>query len=162
MTFHKKQKVLSKNDVLQKILKYCTWRERSMHEVHTKLKQYALKANDIEEIISFISDEGFVNDERFSKIYAGSKFRLSKWGKNKIKAGLFAKGVSGTLAENAINEEIEKEEYYLCLKELYQKKQAEVALKEGLSAIDIKNRVFRYLLGKGYEMELIYEVEKEL
>jgi len=37
-----------------------------------------------EKIINKLVDDDYINEERFARNYAGSKFRIKKWGKNRI------------------------------------------------------------------------------
>ncbi|MFN6944845.1 MAG: regulatory protein RecX [Cytophagaceae bacterium] len=157
MIFPKKRKVLSKNEIFIKLLRYCSYQERSTHEVRVKLKFYNLKPNEIEEIVDKLTDENFINDSRFSKIYAGSKFRLKKWGILKIKYGLKAKGIDDKTIDQAIKEEIEPTEYMDSLSKLFEKKFQELQ-SGGHTEHDLRTRLFRYLIGKGFESELISQV----
>ena len=55
----------------QKIFRYCAYQERSHKEVKTKLYGYGLYASQVDEIISQLITDGFLNEERFAKAFAG-------------------------------------------------------------------------------------------
>ena len=59
-----------------------------------KLKTIGLDTDDREEVISILINQGFLNEERYTKIYCSSKFNQNKWGKNKIIQNLKQKGIS--------------------------------------------------------------------
>src|SRR5882757_6205956 len=67
-----------------KIQKYCAYQERSHQEVKHKLHTYGLTVDEADEIISSLITDNFLNEERFAKAFAGGKFRIKKWGRNKI------------------------------------------------------------------------------
>src|SRR6266487_2138747 len=81
-------------EALHKIFRYCAYQERSHREVKTKLFEYGLPSAKVDEIISYLITEGFLNEERYAKAFAGGKFRIMKWGKLKIQRELESSGVS--------------------------------------------------------------------
>ena len=93
-----------------KAASFCAYRERTQQEVRDKLYSYGLHSDEVEEVIALLITENFISEERFSKAYAGGKFRINHWGRNKIKAGLQLKGISARCQEYALLE-IDEEEY---------------------------------------------------
>jgi hypothetical protein len=81
----KSKKRLTPTEALTKIQRYCAYQERSHKEVKTKLFEYGLYANQVDDLISQLITDGFLNEQRFAKAYAGGKFRMKKWGRLKIK-----------------------------------------------------------------------------
>ena len=71
-----------------KIKQYCAYQERCHAEVRDKLYSFGLNKIEVEEIISELITENYLNEERFAIHYAGGKFRMKQWGKNKIKQSL--------------------------------------------------------------------------
>lgn len=162
MTFPKKQKVRSKNEVFILLLKYCAYRERSFYETKVKLSEYKLNTNEVNEILDKLVKENFINDQRFAEVFAGSKFRLKKWGILKIKSELLLKGIDKGTIEIAISSEIDQDEYEDVLNGLALKKMEELEKEERLGTLELKSKVFRYLMSKGYESDLITDVLKKL
>lgn len=70
-----KEKTYSFKEIYLKASSFCAYQERTQNEVRDKL--YGLGANKdaIEEIISDLIVEKFINEERFAKAFAGGKFR---------------------------------------------------------------------------------------
>src|SRR5579871_6478535 len=81
-------------DALSKIYRYCAYQERSHREVKNKLFEYGLYSNQVDEIVSRLITEGFLNEERFAKAFAGGKFRMLKWGRIKIEQELEREGLT--------------------------------------------------------------------
>ncbi|TAH03079.1 MAG: RecX family transcriptional regulator, partial [Sphingobacteriales bacterium] len=77
-------KTLTKEQALQKLRQYCAYQERCHQEVKDKLYSYGLHQQQVEESISQLIEEDYLNEERFAKQYAGGKFRMKQWGKVKI------------------------------------------------------------------------------
>src|SRR3954468_25072028 len=97
------------NNELNKIRKYCAYQERSQQEVRDKLYALGLHRREVEQIISQLVTENYLNEERFAIAYAGGKFRMKQWGRNKIKAALQQKKVSDYCIRKALNEINEKD-----------------------------------------------------
>ncbi len=143
---------------LEKAKAFCAYQERSQEEVRKKLNGFGLEPEVVEHHIASLITEGFLNEERFSRSYARGKFRIRKWGKNKILSGLRVHKVSPYCIKAALSE-IDEDEYRETLKTL-------IAAKLGKAGKEIsiatKGKLYRFVLGKGFEPELIFGVFKEL
>ncbi|HNV27906.1 MAG TPA: regulatory protein RecX [Cyclobacteriaceae bacterium] len=152
------KKRLSPAEALAKIQRYCAYQERSHKEVKNKLYDYGLYATQVEEIISQLITDGFLNEERFAKAYAGGKFRMKKWGKLKIKNELEFLGLTKNCIQRGLKE-IESTDYTKTLKVLIKKKSTEITDENRFKKRD---KVARFVIGKGYEPELVWEYVKDL
>jgi len=143
---------------LTKIQSYCAYQERSHKEVKNKLYEYGLYSNQVDELISQLITDGFLNEERFAKAYAGGKFRIKKWGRIKIKHELKALGLTKNCIQRGLNE-IESAEYSKTLKNLIKKKLTE---SKEQNPFKKRDKVARFVIGKGYESELVWEYIRDL
>jgi len=143
----------SQEEALNKISRYCAYQERSHQEVKNKLFEYGLYSNQVDEVLSHLITEGFLNEERYAKAYAGGKFRIMKWGRLKIKKELESSGVSPRNIAKGLME-ITNAEYAKSIHGLVKKKSDQVQDKNPYLK---KNKVARFLIGKGYEPELVWE-----
>lgn len=143
--------------IKKRLADYCLYQDRSHYEVEQKLKELrTLNEDERGEILIWLIQNNFLNEERFSKSYARGKFYQKKWGKNKIKQGLKQKRIPTNLIDKGI-EEINEEDYKSTLMELTEKKwnilrESEVYIK--------KKKIYNYLLQKGFEYNLINEILK--
>lgn len=140
---------------LQKIGQFCAYQERNHKEVKEKLYSYGLYKDQVEELISKLIQENFLNEERYAIAYAGGKFRAKDWGKNKIKYGLKQHQVSDYCIKKALKT-IDEEEYVKTLQKLYAAK--EKTLKSEKNIFIKKKKIQQYLMQKGYEVSLINEL----
>jgi regulatory protein len=154
----RKAKLIDSGMVLQKIQHFCSYQERCIRETEEKLKDWAVQKNLIPSIISQLQKEGYINEERFAKFYAGGKFRVNKWGRQKIEFELKLKRIPEDMIHKGI-EEIDKEDYQRVLWDLIQKKQKEIKPEKDLN---IREKIITFVQGKGYEMGLILTALKEL
>ena len=150
-----------KNDppeILERIRHFCAYQERCGFEVQQKLKQWKVSAAESRKILQKLAEEGFLDEERFSRIYVRSKFHINKWGRNKIRYELKGRNIPETLIGRAL-EEIGEDDYLRTLSELISKKAAEI--KNGKS-LNIREKIITFSSCKGYEFDLITKILTEL
>lgn len=145
-------KVLTPQQAKQKIERYCAYQERSHQEVRNKLYAFGLYRADVEEILSTLITDGFLNEERFSKAFTGGKFRMKKWGRIKIIHALEGKGVSANCIRISLKE-IDEDDYLATLRAL---------LKEKMRSLDaaniyvLRDRLSKFAILKGYEPDVVW------
>jgi regulatory protein len=142
----------------EKISRYCAYQERSHKEVRNKLYEYGLHRGEVDEILTRLITDGFLNEQRFAKAFAGGKFRMKKWGRNKIVHELEAHGVAPKCIQMGLKE-IDAADYRKTLTRLISKKLAET---KEVNPFKRKSLVARFAIGKGYEPETVWEMLKEM
>jgi len=148
----KNMKALTPQQAKEKIRRYCAYQERSHLEVRNKLYAYGLHRGDVDEIITGLITEGFLNEERYAKAFAGGKFRMKKWGRIRITHALEEKGVSRNCILIGLGE-IDEDQYVQTLRELLKEKSG--SLEEG-NAYAFRDRLSKYAIQKGYEPEIVW------
>lgn len=136
---------------------YCAYQERSQQEVRDKLYEWGLWTSVVENIISQLIGDNFLNEERFAKAYAKGKFNQKGWGRIKIKQGLKLKRVPDVLIKKALST-INGDDYLLTLDKLLKKKAKLVNEKDPYKR---RYKLHQYALGRGYESDLIGDVLRE-
>ena len=142
---------------LSKIYRYCAYQERSHREVKEKLFSYGLHSDEVDQILSKLITEGFVNEERFAKAFAGGKFRMKKWGRLKIENELNVLGLSRKCITRGLDEILD-EDYIKTLQQLLKKKNNLISEPEVFKK---RNKLAQYAIGRGYEPELVWKLIKE-
>lgn len=93
---------IGKEKAWQKIKHYCAYQERSHKEVKEKLYGFGLYKADVEMLLTQLIEENYLNEERFALAFAGGKFRMKQWGRQKIKYELKQKQVSDYCIKKAL------------------------------------------------------------
>lgn len=138
---------------LQKAKHYCAYQERCHSEVREKLYSFSLHKNEVEQLITQLIEEDYLNEERFAIAYAGGKFRMKQWGKEKIKQALKQKQVSDYCIRKALDS-IANSDYNKIFSLVADKKLKE--LKSEKNIFIKKRKMQNYLLQKGFETKMIY------
>jgi regulatory protein len=142
----------TREQALQKIKHYCAYQERCHKEVKEKLYELGLYGKDVDELISQLIEENYLNEERFAIQYAGGKFRMNHWGKIKIKYALKQKQVSEYCIKKALTQ-IDDEAYNKTIEKLVADKQNILRSEKNLF---VKFRkVQDYMMQKGFEPDLV-------
>lgn len=146
-------KRLTREQAYQKLKQFCDYQERSHDEVKQKLYGFGLRRQDVEQTISQLIEENYLNEERFAIAFAGGRFRAKHWGKVKIEYELKQKKVSAYCIKMALRE-IEDDAYKKTILQVAKKKWA--ALK-GPGATDYvrSSKTTSFLLQRGFERQLI-------
>ena len=140
-----------------KAANYCAYQERTQQQVRDKLYSLGLRPGDVEEILTSLIIDNFVNEERFARTFASGRFKQKKWGKLKIKYHLQALNLSEYCIKKGL-EEIDEREYFDTLNRLVEKR---LALGKDENVYKLNHKVADYLINKGYEPEFVWETLKE-
>ena len=145
---------MTRDQALQKARHYCAYQERSHGEVREKLYSLGLHRKEVEEAISSLIEENYLNEERFAIQFAGGHFRLKHWGRVKIRYELKQKQVGEYCIKKGLAA-IDEEDYLRTLDRLARQKWESLGKEDNL--FSKKHKLQEYLLRKGYEQNLILQ-----
>lgn len=154
---NKKIKYFTPEQALKKAEAYCAYQERCQQEVRDKLYEWGLKSNDVENTIAKLITDNFLNEERFAKAYAGGKFRIKKWGRNRILQELKKRNISDYCIKKAMKEL--DEDYTQTLKKVISARELKVKEKNHLKK---QYKIAQYAISRGFESELVWSLMKEI
>jgi len=152
------KKRLGKDQAITSIKRFCAYQERAQQEVRDKLYEYGMSKDEVEEILSNLISENFLNEERFAVQFAGGHFRIKGWGKVKINHALKQKRVSAYNIKKAL-QSIDLDAYEKTLEALANKKWNSLKGLRGLSKM-AKTQAFLYQ--RGFEPQLIQPILQKL
>jgi regulatory protein len=147
-----------KEQALQKARHYCAYQERCHSEVKEKLYSLGLWKTEVEEALSTLIEENYLNEERFAIQFAGGRFRMKYWGRVKIRYELKQKQVGEYCIKKALAA-IEEEDYLRTLQKLGTNKWETLRGEENV--FTRRRKLQDYLMQKGYEPALISGLMKE-
>ncbi len=153
-----KKTVVSVEEVKKKLARYCAYQDRCHKEVAQKLNEFNLIPEAREYILLHLLEHNFLNEERFAKSFARGKFRIKKWGKQRIVSELKFRNITAYTIKTALKE-IDEKEYQETLWELAEKKNN--SIKES-KVFKRKKKLIDFLRSRGFESDLIYKVVNEL
>ena len=150
---HSPKKSWTLQEAKGKLETFCAYQERCAWEVRRKLFEKGIQGEQADKLVDELCDEGFLNEERFARSFARGKFRLKKWGKNRISQELKLRQISPENIRKGISE-IDPDEYYDTLLSQTEKKWEKTIEKDPFKK---KYKVIQYLMTKGFEQDLVQE-----
>lgn len=151
-------KPISVPEARVKIFRYCAYQERCHQEVRNKLYEYGLHGSEIEQLITDLITDGYLNEERFARSYAGGKFRMKNWGRLRIIRELEWRNITPFCIKSALSE-IDEQEYIEALRNLLEKKSS---LVEEENVFVKRDKLAGFAIQKGFEPELVWGVVREI
>jgi regulatory protein len=151
------EKVLFKI-ALEKAMAQCSRREYCSDDIRNKLSLWGVDNDDIGKILRILISDNFINESRYATAFVRDKFKYNKWGKVKISAHLRGKKVPQDIISSALDS-IDNNLYIKLLRELIEDHRKSVKAK---NQYDLKAKLLRYGLSKGFESSLVYDILNEI
>ncbi|RYG53559.1 MAG: RecX family transcriptional regulator [Chitinophagaceae bacterium] len=145
-------KRLTPQQALARSKEYCKYQERCHSEVRDRLFSFGLAPNDVEQIVSQLIEEDYLNEQRFAEAFARGKFRMKHWGRVKIRYEMKQKRITEYCIKKGMKE-IDEDEYLATLTKLMEEKLR--TLKSEKNVFIRKRKLTDYLVQKGYERDII-------
>lgn len=142
---------------LKKAMALCAGREMCIADIRHKLTSWGIEGRDIEEILNNLILEKFIDEERYSLAFVKDKFRYNKWGKIKIASALKLKNIHKEIIRRSM-ESIDKDTYLEVLRDLITHHRKLIKAK---NQFDLKGKLLRFGLSKGFESHLLYDLLNE-
>ena len=148
----------SLKEIYTKMEYYCAYQERCYKEVEEKMYSFSSNQSEKDEILTYLIENNFINEERFAQSFVRGKHNYKFWGKNRIVNELKFRNISSLNIQTALKE-IPETVYIENFHKLAEKNWESITAPKGPK----KNKKFvDFLLRKGYETNLIYEKLNEL
>ena len=151
MNYYKSYTVEEATRILEN---FCAYQERCHKDVEKKLYELKMIPEAKEKIMLHLLQHNFLNEERYAKAFARGKFSIKNWGKRRIINELKFKNISSYNINVALKE-IHDDDYLNTLHKIAEKKLT--FIKES-NAFKKRNKLYAFLISKGYEPELVYKV----
>ncbi|MFA6439045.1 MAG: RecX family transcriptional regulator [Bacteriovoracaceae bacterium] len=140
-------------------LRYRSYRPRSAKEIEEYLQKKGFDDGHIHQAISYLSDNGLLNDREYARMFCRDKLLLKPIGKQSMKQLLYKKGIDRAIIESVLAECYTSEsEYALALFE-GERKYKRIA---SLPALTKKKRIYEHLMRRGYDSALAMKITKQL
>lgn len=149
--FTRNPKQITVHEALLKLSALCSQAEHSSGEMREKMRRWSMSPDDMEEVLSRLIDERFVDDERFARFFVRDKIRFDRWGRRKIEQALYRKGVDASIRSRVLDA-VPDDEYIAVLGELIAAKRRTV---KAASEYELNGKLMRFALGRGFSMDII-------
>ena len=140
--------------------KLVAMREYSVQEFTKKLeKKFPDDSEVIHNLVKTFVENSWLSDVRFCECFIHDALLNTKAGPRLIQQKLYMKGINQDLAIQAIKMHYPYSEQAKVIKKLAQKKREELLRrKSDLPPFAIRQRVIAFIIGKGFDSEMIQEL----
>ena len=135
-----------------------SFRARSTSELRDRLLRKKYSSGTVEETLSFCSKSGFLDDEKFAKLYAVSRMQSRPTGKRMMQFELRGKGISEAVAQRALGSIEDFDEKEIALEAASRRHR----LMKGVSEQTSKARIYGFLKRRGFSQESVSYVLTKL
>ena len=153
---HKKEISLNDAPVLAKAkkdaLRLLSFRARSTAELRSRLLRRRYEKETVEKAIGYFSGRGFLDDEKFAKLYALSRLQSRPSGKTQIAFDLKNKGVPGAVISRVLDSLEDFDEKQIALDTAVKRHKTMGRLPENVS----KARLYGFLKRRGFTSEAVF------
>ena len=139
--------------IKQRALSFLVRRFHSEKELLIKLKTKAYEERLIKIVLSDLREKSFIDDQVFANHFIEEKLKKKRWGKNKIRAALFSKGVSSSIIDDVLQSFNSEEDQNEVAFSLAKKKFENLKLRETDSK-KLKQKIISFLLSRGFDYEV--------
>lgn len=151
-------KALTPQKAMERLQYLCARQEKCTHDLVQKLKQWGFAQAEIDKIVGKLSSDGYVDDNRFARLYVREKSRINKWGPLKLRAMLASKGIAKDIIDQALNE-LSYAENPVNLFDLLNKKMPQVKAK---NRFDLRNKLIRFGASRGFALDEVIDTVNRL
>ena len=137
-----------------KLATLCARGEHCCYDMMKKMINWEMPEGSEERIIAQLVKEKFIDEERFAKAFVRDKFQYNRWGRVRIIKELKMRKIAEKHIKIGL-EEIKENDQIETLKEIIRKKRPSV---KGKNEYEIKGKLIRFALGRGFEMDDIVQV----
>ena len=137
---------------LNRAAAYCSQAERATQEVLQKLEAWEVSDEDAARILEFLRKERFLDEQRYVHAFVNDKFTYERWGRIKIAYALRAKGVTGAVVTNTLDDVIDPDQYVETLTDLLRAKMR--GMKTPLAPND-RAKLYRFAAQRGFESHVV-------
>lgn len=131
---------------LLKLERFCAYQDRCRYEVKQKMRALDVPNDLWHKLISYLEYEGFLNESRFSMVFARSKFNIKGWGPMKIKLELQKRQIEPELISLALEQfgSEDRGEKLLAILQKY------IRTVKFSSEYELRAKLCRHAMSKGY------------
>ncbi len=142
-------------DALNAVYRFLSYRDRSKKEVEQKLKEKGFEKSIIQNALTYLQENNYVDDRKFARQWGQSKISNNFYGKYFLEKELLRKGVDADIVNEVIEELYSETGEIKIAEQLSLKKMKSY---KNLDPETGKRRLSSLLQRKGFSTDVVYKV----
>ena len=144
-------KEMTEQQALLKLSALCAQAEHCSYEMTEKMRRWGLPDEVQARIMARLTQERYIDDERYSRLFVREKIKFNKWGRRKVAQALMAKRIDHETIQHVLDD-VDDEEYLAVLRPLLKSKRRQL---KPMTPYEATSRLVRFALSRGFTMDLI-------
>lgn len=132
--------------ILRSLTTLCSQGEHSSKDITDKLRRKDLSDDDIQLILAYLTEERYIDDERYCRAFIHDKMEYNHWGPRKIEQGLMLKGIARDIYQPIIAD-IDDDRWDAILRPLLVQKRRTTT---GRNDYEVNQKLLRFAAGRGF------------
>ena len=142
---------MKEHQVLNKLTAMCSQAEHCSQEMLDKMKKWDIPEDVQARVMQYLTQEKFIDDERYCRFFVKDKIKYNKWGRRKVEQALYMKHIPSSIS-GPILDEIPAEDYLEVLRPLLKSKRKTV---KAATEYERNMKLIKFALGRGFSMDII-------
>ena len=139
---------MTEQQVLNKLTTLCARGEHCQQEMLDKMRRWEIDEATQARVMEYLLKE------RFTRCFVEEKIKFNGWGRKKVEQALYMKRIPSSIY-TPILDEVDEKNYEDILRPLLEAKRKTVT---GKSEYEIRGKLIRFALSRGFEMEEILKI----
>lgn len=144
------RKEMTEEQAFSRLSAQCARSERSSGQVLERMRQWGLPEEARSRVLAKLVEGRYVDDRRFCEMFVSDKIRFGKWGRRKVEAALWQKGI-GSDVYGPVLDAVDDNLYAEALLPLLRSKMRSV---KGDTPYERRQRLLAYAMGRGFDLDL--------
>ena len=145
------KKEMNEQEAYLQLAALCAQAEHCEQEMRDKMKRWELNEMVQNRVINRLTEERYIDNERYARAFVKDKIRYNKWGRRKVQQALWMKRIDTDIQQRVLDE-IDEKEYLDVLRPLL--KQKRKSIKAG-NDYELNQKLVRFALSRGFTFDII-------
>lgn len=160
------RKTKTPQQALASLMRLASRAEKSSDDALRLMRGWGVSDGDARAVLQRLTDDKFIDDQRFTRVYVREKMRLAGWGEHKIRAALRAKKIAPETIERELKsiESRDKTDGRERLESAMERKfrslrsSSDVSKKSSSDTYEIRGKLIRFGLARGHNFDQIEQI----
>ena len=145
------KKDITEQEAYLQLAALCAQAEHCEQEMRDKMRRWELDAAAQDRIITRLTTERYIDNERYARAFVKDKIRYNKWGRRKVQQALWQKHIDNDIQQRVLDE-IDEKEYLDVLRPLLKQKRKSI---KAQSDYELNQKLVRFALSRGFTFDII-------
>jgi len=145
------KKEMNEQEAYLQLAALCAQAEHCEQEMRDKMKRWELDEMVQNHVINRLTEERYIDNERYARAFVKDKIRYNKWGRRKVQQALWMKRIDTDIQQRVLDE-IDEKEYLDVLRPLLKQKRKSIKAENDY---ELNQKLVRFALSRGFTFDII-------